>query len=131
MPEFLPYARVATWFVDFFENSDGKDYLSASWNDDERRSDTPHQCWQAVFLSEFTKRLENGGSTHTSYYHYTNWDAFSKMMTKVKCGPAQGLRVLLLTPAYNTNDKIERCWGEECLSCVTTETAGVPLPRMS
>ena len=69
-------------------------------------------------LSEFEKRLEDGGSTHTSYYHYTNWDAFSKMMTEVKGGPARGLRMLLLTRASQTNDKIERGWGDNVyLAC--------------
>ena len=69
-------------------------------------------------LREFTKRLMAGGKTHTSYYHYTNWGAFAKMMTEVKGGPARGLRVLLLSPAHNTNDGIERCWGRNVyLAC--------------
>ncbi len=49
LPGFFPYARVASWFIDFFENSDGQNYLQASWNEDERRGGTPRQCWQAVF----------------------------------------------------------------------------------
>ena len=49
LPEFLPYARLAAWFVDFFENSDGHNYLQSSWDDDGRRSDIPRQCWQSVF----------------------------------------------------------------------------------
>ena len=69
-------------------------------------------------LREFTKRLMAGGKTHTSYYHYTNWDAFAKMMTEVKGGPARGLRMLLLSPAHKTNDGIERCWGRNVyLAC--------------
>jgi len=64
-------------------------------------------------LADFTELLETGGLTHTSYYHYTNWDAFSKMMAKVEePGPAQGLRMLLLTRASQTNDKIECGWGD-------------------
>ena len=31
-------------------------------------------------LREFTKILLRNGKEHTSYYHYTNWDAFGKMM---------------------------------------------------
>ena len=49
LPEFCPYARVASWFIDFFENSGGWNYLKASWNDDEIKGDIPRQCWQAVF----------------------------------------------------------------------------------
>ena len=69
-------------------------------------------------LSDFTSILEAGGCTHTSYYHYTNWDAFGKMMEEVKSGPARGLRMLLLSQACNTNDGIERCWGQNVyLAC--------------
>ena len=69
-------------------------------------------------LSDFTSILETGGCTHTSYYHYTNWGAFGKMMEEVKSGPARGLRMLLLSQAYNTNDRIERCWGQNVyLAC--------------
>ena len=56
-------------------------------------------------LSDFTSLLETGGCTHTSYYHYTNWDALGKMMEEVKGGPARGLRMLLLSRASNTNDR--------------------------
>lgn len=62
-------------------------------------------------LRDFTKILLRNGKEHTSYYHYTNWGAFEKMMEEVKGGPAKGLRMLLLSPANKTNDGIERCWG--------------------
>ena len=69
-------------------------------------------------LQDFTKILLRNGKEHTSYYHYTNWDAFGKMMEEVKSGPARGLRMLLLSQAYNTNDRIERCWGRNVyLAC--------------
>ena len=83
--------------------------------------DERHECEAAVqeiTLRDFTRKLESGGLTHTSYYHYTNWDAFAKMMTVVKSGPARGLRMLLLTPANKTNDGIERRWGRNVyLAC--------------
>ena len=44
LPGFCPYARVASWFIDFFENSDGKNYLQASWNDDEKKNDMHQLC---------------------------------------------------------------------------------------
>ena len=31
-------------------------------------------------LQDFTKILLRNGKEHTSYYHYTNWGAFGKMM---------------------------------------------------
>ena len=84
-----------------------RNHMDESW--DERRENEPDVL--GMELHDFAKRLMAGGKTHTSYYHYTNWDAFSKMMTKVNGGPAQGL-CMLLTPANKTNDGIERCWGE-------------------
>ena len=69
-------------------------------------------------LQDFTKILLRNGKEHTSYYHYTNWGAFEKMMEEVKGGPARGLRMLLLSPANKTNDGIERCWGRNVyLAC--------------
>ena len=69
-------------------------------------------------LRDFTKILLRNGKEHTSYYHYTNWGAFGKMMEEVKGGPARGLRMLLLSPANKTNDGIERCWGQNVyLAC--------------
>ena len=69
-------------------------------------------------LRDFTKILLRNGKEHTSYYHYTNWVAFGKMMEEVKGGPARGLRMLLLSQASNTNDGIERCWGRNVyLAC--------------
>ena len=69
-------------------------------------------------LQDFTKILLRNGKEHTSYYHYTNWDALGKMMEEVKSGPARGLRMLLLSQACNTNDGIERCWGQNVyLAC--------------
>ena len=69
-------------------------------------------------LRDFIKILLRNGKEHTSYYHYTNWDAFGKMMEEVKSGSARGLRMLLLSQASNTNDGIERCWGQNVyLAC--------------
>ena len=86
--------------------------------DQDERRESGYEV-QDFELAEFTELLEHDGLTHTSYYHYTNWDAFSKMMTKVKDpGAAQGLRMLLLTRASQTNDKIERGWGDNVyLAC--------------
>ena len=42
--------------------------------------------------------------------HDTRWEAFRKMMTPIKRGPAKGHRVLLLTRAAKTNDGVEECW---------------------
>ena len=46
-PEFFPCARVAAWFYDFFENSDGQDYRKSSWDDDAWR--IANTCWRSVF----------------------------------------------------------------------------------
>ncbi len=47
-PIFTPYARVAAWFSDFFENSNGRDYLQCS-NLDEQNQSVAKECWQRVF----------------------------------------------------------------------------------
>ena len=57
LPEFCPYARVASWFIDFFENSGGWNYRKASWNDDEIKGD----ILAAAYKSEtFLTRVQLG-----------------------------------------------------------------------
>ena len=63
-------------------------------------------------LAVFVERLRRGGVDHTSYYHYTKWESFRKMMQPVEDGPARGKRLLLLTVASKTNDGIEKEWGD-------------------
>lgn len=46
-PEIVPYARVAAWFSDFFENSDGQDYLKSGGLEGQRK--TANECWRKVF----------------------------------------------------------------------------------
>lgn len=63
-------------------------------------------------LDDFMRRLREGGPSHSSYYHYTQWENFAKMMVPVADGDAKGEKVLLLTVASETNDKIEKHWGK-------------------
>ena len=63
-------------------------------------------------LDDFMRRLREGGPSHSSYYHYTQWENFAKMMVSVADGDAKGKKVLLLTVASETNDKIEKHWGK-------------------
>ena len=63
-------------------------------------------------LDDFMRRLREGGPSHSSYYHYTQWGNFAKMMVPVADGDAKGKKVLLLTVASETNDKIEKHWGK-------------------
>ena len=73
---------------------------------DERRNDGSDV--KVENLQDFIRRLCRGGVDHTSYYHYTKWDSFAKMMRKVEGGK----RMLLLTVANKTNDAIEKNWGD-------------------
>ena len=53
---------------------------------DERRDGEPDV--PEYELRDFAKILLRNGKEHTSYYHYTNWVAFGKMMEEVKVGPS-------------------------------------------
>ena len=69
-------------------------------------------------LETFIKHLDGAGVSHTSLYHYTRWEALEKMMADVSGGPARGRKMLLLTKASKTNDKVEKGWGDNVfLAC--------------
>jgi len=77
----------------------------------ERRRSRDRIQTEEVDLGEFIERLRVHGEGHTSYFHYTNWNALKSMMKGVSTGPV-GRRVLLLTAARKMNDRIERLWGD-------------------
>lgn len=58
---------------------------------------------------EMLRFLENEGTDHIAYYHYTRWSSFAKMMQKVKLSDGEH-RLLYLTNASWTNDGIEARW---------------------
>lgn len=76
-PIWYPYARMAAWFMDFFENSNGRNYLQASGLENAR--EVAQQCWKKVF-GDFTYGedsfksqcwlLDNKESGRTSHLWY-------------------------------------------------------------
>ena len=61
---------------------------------------------------ELVEFLATKGVDHIAYYHYTRWESFRKIMTRVESGPAEGHRLFFLTSARNTNDGLEEKWDE-------------------
>lgn len=63
-------------------------------------------------LAELLEGLSGKAVDHIAYYHYTQWQAFKKMMTPIVDGPAKGHRLLLLTNTSKTNDGLEEKWAK-------------------
>ncbi|MCR5839351.1 MAG: metallophosphoesterase [Kiritimatiellae bacterium] len=100
---------------ELFERDSGYEDES---NIDERKASDREGVDAQLDLPILLERLESYGSKHSSYYHYTQWTSLEKMLQGVSSGPARGNRLLLLTKAINTNDKIEQGWGKNVfLAC--------------
>lgn len=98
----------------FERDSDYEDELNVG----EWKSSDHEDVDAKLTLQILLDRLESYGSEHSSYYHYTQWTSLGKMLQGVGSGPAKGNRLLLLTKAINTNDKIEQGWGKNVfLAC--------------